>query len=122
MKRKEKIEIFDELVEAIKEFDEIIDDGNYETLEHVVFVFDDTEYTFDNDGNRHSRERKPQDVVGNDFANDDTFLMVYDGGNMYSVMNNKFGYSGLHEEIDKIAEKHGYYFEQIYRWCSSLAQ
>lgn len=121
MRRKEKLEIFDELVAAIKEFDEILDDG-YETLSQVSFVFEDTEYTFDKEGNRHSKERKPQDVVGESLANDDSFLMVYDGGNLYSIMTDEFGYGGTHEKLDKILEDRGYYFEQVYSWCSAIAQ
>ncbi|MCF8009620.1 MAG: hypothetical protein K9K32_07615 [Halanaerobiales bacterium] len=106
-----KKKIMNDIIELISKVDT-------EILSNMSFIFDGTEYSFNNEGNMSSRSRTTKDVVGKEVS----FLMVYDGGMMWSIMNDEFGYGGLHEEIDNYLENKGLYFEPYYNWCSSLAE
>jgi len=44
------------------------------------------------------------------------FVLVHDGGPMWDVMNNEYGYS-LREKVEEIAKKHGFYLEDHASWA-----
>jgi len=122
MNKKEKLKIKDELVKTIKEWDNMIEDGNYNTLSNIAIVLNNTEYTYTKEGEEKTRERSIDNVVPKNLIGEKTVLLVYDGGNLYSIMNNEFGDTKMHRNIDNIAEKHGYYWQPVYKWTSILVK
>ena len=56
---------------------------------------------------------------GEKYGTGSELVVVYDGGDLYSVMSGEFGYEG-EEEIGRRLEEIGVYLEPCTSWCAAV--
>lgn len=95
------------------------DDPNDPDEMNVLYTFDGPHITYVDP--KTQKPWKASYYV--DYCRDDTVAIVFDGGNLWDVLNDTYGYTShnkFDEEMNKIIKPYGLYYEMCTSWALML--